>query len=151
MVRCFSKCSQRLRASCRFSSPDSALPWPGTRVYKTILSVTFFRTWRPEPNYHKIRESTCLQFYFLSVLHLRFYRLTMSYKHETRPVLTKKINSDFLHGRKTLKRDKHGALFQSSPKINHMLITTLISIQWKSSRFLSPVSMVLAWNAGPTN
>ena len=50
----------------------------------------------------------------------------MSYKHETCPVLTKKINSDFLHGRKALKRDKHGALFQSSPKINHMLITTLI-------------------------
>ena len=41
MVRCFSKCSQRFRASCRFSSPDSALPWPGTRLYKTILSVTF--------------------------------------------------------------------------------------------------------------
>ena len=34
----------------------------------------------------------------------------------------KKINSDFLHGRKALKRDKHCALltlFQSSPKINH--------------------------------
>ena len=53
--------------------------------------------------------------FVMSVLHLRFYRLTMSYKH----VLTKKINSDFLHGRKALKRDKHCPLFQSSPKINH--------------------------------
>ena len=67
--------------------------------------------------------------FVMSVLHLRFYGLTVSYKHEMRPVLTKKINSDFLHGRKTLKRHKHGALFQSSPKINHMLVTSLISIQ----------------------
>ena len=39
------------------------------------------------------------------------------------------------------------ALFQSSPKINRMLITRLICIQWKSSRFLSPVSTVSARNA----
>ena len=42
---------------------------------------------------------------------------------------------------------EHGASFQSSPKINRMLITRLICIQWKSSRFLFPVSTVSARNA----
>ena len=42
---------------------------------------------------------------------------------------------------------EHGASFQSSPKISRMLITRLICIQWKSSRFLSPVSTVSARNA----
>ena len=40
-----------------------------------------------------------------------------------------------------------GASFHSSPKINRMLITRLICIQWKSSRFLIPVSTVSARNA----
>ena len=35
---------------------------------------------------------------------------------------------------------------QSSPKISHMLITRLICIQWKSSRFWSPVPTVSARN-----
>ena len=34
---------------------------------------------------------------------------------------------------KKLKRDKHFALFQSSPKLNHTLITRIIRIQWKPS------------------
>ena len=42
---------------------------------------------------------------------------------------------------------EHGASFQSSPKINRMLITRLNCIQWKSSRFLFPVSTVSARNA----
>ena len=70
-----------------------------------------------------------------------------------KPVLSKKIKCDFLHGRKNfaiaIKRDKHFALFQSSPKINRMLITSLIRIQQESSRFLSPVSMASARNAWP--
>ena len=37
---------------------------------------------------------------------------------------------------KKLKRDKHFALFQSSPKLNHTLITRIIRIQWKPSPFL---------------
>ena len=41
---------------------------------------------------------------------------------------------------------KRGASLQSSPKINRMLITRLICIQWKSRRFLSPVSTVFARN-----
>ena len=45
-------------------------------------------------------------------------------------------------------RDQLRASPQSSPKINHMLITSLISgMQWKSSRFLFPVSTVPARNA----
>ena len=46
---------------------------------------------------------------------------------------------------------EHGASLQSSSKINRMLITRLICIQWKSSRFLSPVSTVsarYAWGHG---
>ena len=39
------------------------------------------------------------------------------------------------------------ASFQSSQKINRMVITRLICIQSKSSRFLSPVSTVSARNA----
>ena len=42
------------------------------------------------------------------------------------------------------------ASFQSSKKINHNFITRLICIQWKSSRFLAPVSTVSASNAWPT-
>ena len=42
---------------------------------------------------------------------------------------------------------EHGASFQTSPKINDMLITRLICIQWKSSRLLSPVSTFSARNA----
>ena len=37
---------------------------------------------------------------------------------------------------KKLKRDKHFTLFQSSPKLNHTLITRMIRIQWKPSRLL---------------
>ena len=62
----------------------------------------------------------------------------------------KNIKQDFLHGRKNFAKelpDKHCALFQSFPKLNRMLITRLISIQRKSSRFLSPVSTVSARNA----
>ena len=44
-------------------------------------------------------------------------------------------------------RDKHCALFQSSPKLNRMLFTILICIQRKSSLFLSPVFTVSASNA----
>ena len=36
--------------------------------------------------------------------------------------------------------------FQSSPKINHMFITRLSCIQWKTWRFLSPASTVSARN-----
>ena len=105
-----------------------------------------FSTWSSEPNSHKqlSRESTCLQFllFVMSVLHLPFYRLAII-SMKRKPVLWKKIKCHFLHGRKTfaiaLKRDKHFASFQSSPKINCMLITRLISI-----RFLSPVSTVSA-------
>ena len=39
------------------------------------------------------------------------------------------------------------ASFQSSPKINRMLITRRICIQWKSSQVLSPVSTVSVRNA----
>ena len=42
---------------------------------------------------------------------------------------------------------EHSASFQTSPKINDMLITRLICIQWKSSRLLSPVSTFSARNA----
>ena len=42
------------------------------------------------------------------------------------------------------------ASFQSSPKINRMLFTRLICIQWKLSLFSSPVSTVSARNAWPT-
>ena len=65
-------------------------------------------------------------------------------------ILSKKIKRDFLHGRKNFSkelRDKHCALFQSFPKWNRMLLTRLICIQWKSSRFLSPVSTISARNA----
>ena len=55
----------------------------------------------------------------MSILPLGFYRVAMSYKYETEPVLSKK-KRDFLHGRKNfakeLKRDKHWALYRSSPK-----------------------------------
>ena len=44
-------------------------------------------------------------------------------------------------------RDKNCALFQSSTKLNRILITILIYIQRKSSRFLSPVFTVSASNA----
>ena len=37
----------------------------------------------------------------------------------------------------------------SNRRKNRMLITILICMQWKSSRFLSPVSTVLARNAAP--
>ena len=49
------------------------------------------------------RESTCLHFLVISVVHLRFYVLAtlyVIYKHETKPVLSKKLKRDFLHGRK---------------------------------------------------
>ena len=62
----------------------------------------------------------------------------------------KKIKRDFLHGKKNFAkelRDKHCALFQSSPKSNCMLITRLICIRRKSSRFLFPVFMISARNA----
>ena len=55
-----------------------------------------------------------------------------------------------LHSRKVTSLPNLHASFQSSPKINCILITRLISIQWKSSRFLSSVSTVFARNAGPT-
>ena len=60
------------------------------------------------------------------------------------------IKQEFLHGRKNFAkelRDKHFASFQSFSKLNHMLITRLICIQRKSSRFLPPVSTVSARNA----
>ena len=62
----------------------------------------------------------------------------------------KKIKRDFLHGKKNFAkelRDKHCALFQSSPKSNCMLITRLICIRRKSSRFLFSVFMISARNA----
>ena len=51
--------------------------------------------------------------------------------------------------------DTLNASFHLLLNINRMLITRFICIQWKSSRFLSPVSMVSAGNAwehglGPT-
>ena len=49
------------------------------------------------------RESTCLHFFVISVVHLRFYVLAtmyVKYKHETKPVLSKRLKRDFLPGRK---------------------------------------------------
>ena len=42
----------------------------------------------------------------MSVVLLRFYRLAMSYKHETEPVLSKKVKRDFFHGRKNFRRTR---------------------------------------------
>ena len=41
-------------------------------------------------------------------------------------------------------RDQLGTLTQPSPKTNQLLIMNLICIEWKSSRFLFPGSMVAA-------
>ena len=69
---CFSKRSLRLRASGRFSSPDSALPWPRTRLYKTILFVTFsciyfFASDRKGQNQITIRSERVYSFTFCYV------------------------------------------------------------------------------------
>ena len=57
------------------------------------------------------------------------------------------IKHDFLHGRTNFAKeltDKHCALFQSSPKLNRMLITRLICIQRKQSRSQRPRSFCTA-------
>ena len=46
---------------------------------------------------------------------------------------------------KKTEHDQLCASTQSLPKINHMLIPRIICIQWKSSRFLFPVSARNAW------
>ena len=109
-----------------------------------------FSTWSSEPNSHKIKfknssieRARVYSFYFLlSVLHLPFYRLAII-SMKRKAVFWKEVKCHFLHGRKTfaiaLRRDKHSASFQSSPKIDRMLITRLIFI-----RFLSSVSTVSA-------
>ena len=78
---------------------------------------------------------TCVIIYFLLCLLCTcdFIGFLCHISMKCKPVLSKKIKCDFLHGRKNfamaLKRDKHFAFFQSSPKINRMLITSLICIQ----------------------
>ena len=73
-----------------------------------------------------------------------FIGLLCHIRMKRKPVLSKKIKCDFLHGRKNfvtaLKRDKRFALFQSSPKINRMLIKRLICMQFynKSSLDSNP-------------
>lgn len=48
--------------------------------------------------------------FLTSVVHLRFNRLTILYKHEMKPVLSKKlIKCDFLHGEKIL--DAQGDIY----------------------------------------
>ena len=51
------------------------------------------------------------------------------------------------YGELTKNRPTFDVSFQSSLKINHMFITRLICIHWKSSQFLSLVSMVSVRNA----
>ena len=55
---------------------------------------------------HKINsflERIRVYIFLSSAVHLRFYVLAtpyVIYKHETKPVLSKKLKRDFLHGRK---------------------------------------------------
>ena len=103
-----------MRASCRFSSPDSALPWPPTSVYKTIRSVTLssvfnFRTWMSWPNlYLKIsREYVFTVFTFLNLcLFCTCDFITLLCYISKRNLFgPNKIKRDFLHGRKNFAKE----------------------------------------------
>ena len=67
---------------------------------------------------------------------------------KSRVLIREKITSLL---RKITERDQLRVSPQSSPRINHMLTTSLTCIQWKSSPFLFPVSEVSAKNARETD
>ena len=47
-----------------------------------------------------LRREYVFTVFDMCIVHLPFYLLSMSYKHEMQPVSSKKIKCDFLHGRK---------------------------------------------------
>ena len=151
-----------MRASCRFSSPPDPLQVFTKLSLLSFSSVLNFSDVKVISKLLKIalmREHVFLAvFTFFGCFALAIF--SPCYVIEAWNVtcfVEKKIKRDFLHGKKNVAkelRDKPWALFQSSPKLNCMLITRLICIRRKSVTILIPSFHDLRWERvglWPTN
>ena len=126
-----------MRASCRFSSPPDPLQ-VFTKLSLLQLCVKFSDV-KVTNSSHDERARVLGSFYFFCLFCTCDFFTLLCHRGLKRNLFRRNVAKEL--------RDKHWALFQSSPKLNCMLITRLICIRRKSSRFLFPVFMISARNA----
>ena len=91
---CFSHCyymTHVVSLQCRGNF--ASFPWHLATSADCVVEAAGYEPRNPQEKI-ALEESTCLQFFIISVVHVRFYRRAMPYKHEKYPFLSKKMKRD---------------------------------------------------------